>query len=183
MSELELLKLVTSRLKKAGINYMVSGSMAMTFYAKPRMTRDIDIVINIKQTDVDVMMQLFEADFYIDKGMMEEAIRYRSMFNIIHLESLIKIDFIIRKNEEYRIIEFKNRKKIKIGEEVKIDVVSLEDLIISKLYWAKDSLSEIQINDIRNLMKSDYNLEYVQRWCKNLNLEEILAKVNNERHK
>jgi len=62
-------------------------------------------------------------------------------------------------------------------------VVSLEDLIISKLYWAKDSLSEIQINDIRNLMKSDYNLEYVQRWCKNLNLEEILAKVNNERHK
>jgi len=107
MSELELLKLVTSRLKKAGINYMVSGSMAMTFYAKPRMTRDIDIVINIKQTDVDVMMQLFEVDFYIDKGMMEEAIRYRSMFNIIHLESLIKIDFIIRKNEEYRIIEFK----------------------------------------------------------------------------
>ena len=47
-SEADVLKLVASRLNAAGIPYMVSGSMALNFYATPRMTRDIDIVVEIQ---------------------------------------------------------------------------------------------------------------------------------------
>jgi hypothetical protein len=147
MNELDILKLVTSRLNDAEIDYMLSGSVALTFYGKPRMTRDIDIVVNI-----------------------------------IHLEKVIKVDFIIRKNQEYRILEFNKRKKKKL-EDQEISVVSLEDLIISKLYWAKDSFSEMQIKDIVSLMDLDFDMNYVNEWCARLGLDLILGRVLDERHK
>jgi hypothetical protein len=182
MDELGVLKLVASRLNNAEIDYMLSGSVALTFYGKPRMTRDIDIVVVIPFKEVDRFVTLFEQDFYIDKGMVEDAIRNQSMFNIIHLGTIIKVDFIIRKNQEYRILEFSKRKRKKL-EDQEIFVVSIEDLIISKIYWAKDSFSEMQIKDIVSLMDLDYDRDYVNEWCSRLGLELILGRVMDERHK
>ncbi len=181
MNEMDVLKIVVERLNIAGIDYMISGSVALSFYTEPRMTRDIDIVIHLKGENLDKMMEIFGSDFYIDRDMMKEAVSFQSMFNIIHLETLVKIDLIIRKNEEYRLLEFNNRKKRKLNED-DVYVVAIDDLIISKLFWAKDSLSEIQIKDIVNLMKVDFDLEYVKKWCVQLNLEDILRRVLNERH-
>jgi hypothetical protein len=182
MNELDLLKLVANRLNDAGIDYMLSGSVALTFYGKPRMTRDIDIVIMIPLETVDEFVKLFELDFYIDKDTVTDAIKNKFMFNIIHLETVIKIDFIIRKNQEYRILEFNKRKKMKL-EDRDVFVVSLEDLIISKLYWAKDSFSEMQLKDIVSLMDLDFDLDYVKEWGRRLGLDSILGRVLDERHK
>lgn len=146
------------------------------------MTRDIDIVIMIPMSVVDRFVKLFEKDFYIDRDMAADAIRNQSMFNIIHLETVIKIDFIIRKNQEYRILEFNKRKKMKL-EDQEVWVVSLEDLIISKLYWAKDSFSEMQIKDIVSLIDLDFDMDYVEKWCTCLGLDLILRRVLDERHK
>lgn len=181
MNELDILKLVAKRLNDAEIDYMLSGSVALTFYGRPRMTRDIDIVVMISLREIDRFVKLFEEDFYIDRDMAADAVRNQSMFNIIHLETVIKVDFIIRKNHEYRILEFDKRKKMKL-EDQEISVVSLEDLIISKLYWAKDSFSEMQIKDIVSLMSLDIDLDYVKGWCNRLGLDLILGRVLNERH-
>jgi len=181
MNELDVLKLVARRLDDAKIDYMLSGSTALAFYGKPRMTRDIDIVIVIPLREVDRFVGFFDQDFYIDRDMVADAIRHQSMFNIIHLETVIKIDFIIRKNREYSILEFNNRKKIKL-EDQEISVVSLEDLIISKLYWAKDSFSEMQIKDIVNLIDLDFDMGYVKEWCSRLGLDSILKRALDERH-
>jgi hypothetical protein len=182
MSELDILKLVARRLNDAEIDYMLSGSVALTFYGRPRMTRDIDIVVMVPLSAVDRFVELFEQDFYIDRDMVTDAIRNQSMFNIIHLETVIKVDFIIRKNQEYRILEFNKRKKMKL-EDQEISVVSLEDLIISKLYWAKDSFSEMQIKDIVRLLDLDFDMDYVEEWCARLGLNSILGRVLDERHK
>ncbi|MEI6128308.1 MAG: hypothetical protein WCQ99_17305 [Pseudomonadota bacterium] len=64
---------------------------------------------------------------------MKEALQHESMFNLLHLESVIKVDCIIRKSSEYRQVEFNRRTKIKIGD-VATYIVSKEDLILSKLY-------------------------------------------------
>lgn len=51
--ELDVLKSVTAQLEGAGIAYMVTGSMAANFYTVPRMTRDIDLVIELSERDGD----------------------------------------------------------------------------------------------------------------------------------
>ncbi len=181
MNETDILKIVAGRLNDAEIDYMLSGSVALTFYGKPRMTRDINIVVMLPLEHVDGFVKLFEEDFYIDKDMIVGAIRNQSMFNIIHLDTVIKVDFIIRKNQEYRILEFNKRKKMKL-EDREISVVSLEDLIVSKLYWAKDSFSEMQIKDILGLLDLDFDMNYVKEWCARLGLDLILRRVLDERH-
>lgn len=176
--EIDLLKSVCVRLELADIPYMLTGSLAANFYAMPRMTRDIDIVIEVHRSDVNCLIQIFQHDFYIDRDSIDEAIKYQSMFNIIHNHTANKIDFIIRKDAAYRAIEFKRRKRMQLGE-LSIWIVAPEDLIVSKMFWAKDSLSEMQIRDVRNLFSNIKNLdnEYIQDWVQKLELNEVFDKV------
>jgi predicted nucleotidyltransferase len=178
--EIELLKIVAARLDSAGIEYMMTGSMAMALYATPRMTRDIDIIIQISMQDASRITSLFETDFYIEKESILEAIRSRGMFNIIHNESVIKVDLIIRKQEEYRLEEFSRRTAVVI-DGVKISVVTPEDLVLSKLVWAKQSESELQQRDVRQLLQSSSGMDagYIQKWAKVLGVEDLLKKALN----
>ncbi|MBP7552201.1 MAG: hypothetical protein KA885_02150 [Spirochaetes bacterium] len=176
MTEIEVLKDVVRRLDKIDIEYMISGSIAMNFYATPRMTRDIDIVVVIEKSDIDKIFSEFKNDYYVDDEMIRDAFDNNSMFNIIHTKEIVKIDFIIRKNNEYRLLEFSKKRKIKL-DETDIYVVSIEDLIISKLYWAKDSFSSIQIRDIKNLLNCKVNRIYLKEWIEKLELKEIYSEV------
>lgn len=139
--ESEVLKEVCRRLESTGISYMITGSTAANFYAVPRMTRDIDIVIEICKGDAGRLIGLFKDDFYIDQESVSEAVEDQGMFNILHNEYVIKIDFIVRKEAPYRRLEFERRRPAEF-EGQKIWIVSPEDLILSKLFWAKDSFSE-----------------------------------------
>lgn len=180
ISEMAVLNLVCQRLNEASISYMLTGSFAANFYAVPRMTRDIDLVIEIQKQDVEKILQLFEKDFYIDKASIEEALQYQSMFNIIHQESVFKIDFIIRKHHPYRKAEFQRRRQIQWNGQP-LWIVSPEDLILSKLFWAQDSLSNVQLRDVKNLLDNISNLdkEYIQKWLQELHLEHVYEKVTN----
>ena len=86
MSEqIEALLVATRHLEAASVPYMVSGSTAMNFYARPRMTRDIDIVIELPASEVNRLVDaLYSDDFYIDDEMATLATRRRHMFNVVH---------------------------------------------------------------------------------------------------
>jgi hypothetical protein len=83
------------------------------------------------------------------------------------------MDCVIRKSGEYRRVEFERRQKITIRDFTTF-IVSKEDLIISKLSWAKDSNSEIQLADVRNLLATGYEGEYLERWTRELGLVSLL---------
>ena len=177
--ELDVLQEVTQRLAGAHISYMVTGSMAANFYAVPRMTRDIDVVIELSVRDVDRLVRLFESDFYVDRDMIQTAVRGQGMFNLIHTRLLVKVDFVVRKDSPYRIEEFSRRRRVSLkGGEVVL--VAPEDLILSKLDWAKDSRSEVQLADVRGLLASvgDLDREYLERWARRLGIEDLYREVS-----
>jgi hypothetical protein len=176
--ELEILELVTGRLDAAGFAYMVSGSVAMSFYAQPRMTRDVDIVVELHPQDAARLSALFVADFYCDVEDVRQAIAHQGLFNLVHLERSLKVDMIVRKDLPYRTEEFARRRRVEVLG-VPLWVVSPEDLVLSKLFWAKDSHSELQLRDVRNLLSSvaDLDLGYVGRWAQSLGVADLLAEV------
>lgn len=177
--ELNILKHVCVRLEQLAIPYMLTGSFAANFYAVPRMTRDIDIVIEILNSNVKQICQIFENDFYVDENSIFDAIENKGMFNIIHNDSVLKIDFIVRKTTLYRKLEFQRKQQILLPDGTPIWIVSPEDLILSKLAWAKDSSSKMQLNDVKNLLNSIENLDnvYIEEWVDNLNLGIIYEKI------
>ena len=172
--ELEVLEIVTRRLNEAEIPYMISGSIAANYYTVPRMTRDIDVVIELEQGDIDKFVGLFEKDFYLNRETVMNEVSCRGMFNLIHNRYVIKIDFIINKSSAYQQGAFSRRKQVLI-EQSPMWFVSAEDLVISKLLWAKDSHSEMQLKDVANLMETVDNLDskYINNWVRELGLEQI----------
>ena len=104
--ELETLRDMTARLESAGIDYMLTGSVALNCYAQPRMTRDIDLVVAFLLKDAERIEKVLGEDYYVSQEAAREAVLHQSSFNAIHQRSLIKVDFMIRKNEEYRRHEF-----------------------------------------------------------------------------
>lgn len=175
MENLELLKDLTQRLEQAGIPYMVTGSMALTFYSIPRMTRDIDLVVAIEPRDADGIVELLEKDYYVSDEAVAEAIAHRASFNVIHYEGVAKADLMVRRDTEYRRTEFERRRQLPLGDAIAW-VVAPEDLILSKLDWARDSRSEHQLADVRNLLRSDLPLdrEYLELWANRLGLSDLL---------
>jgi hypothetical protein len=174
----EFLVLITERLDRARTPYMLSGSVALSVYAQPRMTRDIDFVIDIEEVQVDQFVRLFEGDCYVDRESVLEAVRLRGMFNIIHQAWVLKADFVVRKDEPFRKTEFERRRNVSVaGKE--FSIVTAEDLLLSKLHWAKASRSELQLGDVKNLILSASNLDwsYIRHWAKTLGVVDLLGEV------
>ena len=174
--EIDIVRDVSQRLDVAGIGYMLTGSMAMNFYAQPRMTRDIDLVVALRREDAERMVNLFSPDYYVSREAMDSSIAQQSLFNLIHNESVIKVDCIIRKQTEYRIHEFNRRQRVKIRD-FEPWIVSKEDLILSKLFWAKDSRSETQLADVKNLVSTGCDRAYIVRWTAELNLANLWQEI------
>lgn len=182
MSEqIDFIKEIASRLDSVGIAYMLTGSLAMTFYATPRMTRDIDLIIEVQKDGAEKLVALFIPDCYIDPVSVNRAITTGGMFNIISNRLILKADFIIKKTDEYRQLEFSRRRQIELDGS-KIFIVAPEDLIISKLIWGKDSGSEFQLRDIRNLLETSTNLDqdYLNLWVKRLGLNDYMKKAKSD---
>jgi len=171
-NELDIVRDVSARLERAGIDYMLTGSMAMNYYAQPRMTRDIDIVVALEPGTAATIFREFSPEYYVPHDAVTSAIENSGMFNLIHQESIIKVDCIVQKNSPYRREEFDRRAQIAI-EDFSTWIVSKEDLIISKLDWARDSRSELQLGDVRNLLSTGYDEEYVARWTEQLGLTDL----------
>jgi len=179
VNEIDIVRDISNKFAQAGIDYMLTGSMAMNYYAQPRMTRDIDVVVAIGPTDADRMINLFRPDYYVSEPSVRESLLQQSIFNVIHNESVIKVDCIVRKTSEYRRIEFERRQQIRILD-FTTWIVSKEDLIISKLEWAKDSHSELQLGDVKNLLSTGCDLNYLKHWTRELKLDKLVQECLDE---
>lgn len=174
-AELEVLQDAAARLERAGISYMLTGSIALSYYAQPRMTRDIDVVVELEGRKAAAVTALFVPDYYVADADVGRAIAGDGMFNVLHLVKLVKLDFIVRKDTPYRRHEFGRRQRVRMpGFETWI--VSREDLILSKLAWAKDSGSEMQLRDVQALLAGGADRKYLERWAEELSVTELLRK-------
>ncbi|HKG92935.1 MAG TPA: hypothetical protein VKA84_13615 [Gemmatimonadaceae bacterium] len=175
-NELDVLRDVSSRLDGAGIAYMLTGSMAMNFYALPRMTRDIDFVVAVRAGDADRLVELFEPDYYVAREAVDEAIHHHSSFNLIHQTSVVKVDCIPKKAGAYHDAEFERRRLVRLGD-FSAWIATREDLVLSKLLWARESRSDVQLRDVRNLAAEELDDGYVSAWADRLGVRALWEEV------
>jgi nucleotidyltransferase DUF2204 len=175
MSFAEVLSHIATRLEKSEIPYMITGSIAASYYGLARATQDLDIVISCDAARITHFMSLFpEKEYYAPLHDALDALRHNSMFNVLDMNSSWKIDFIYRKQDPFHREAFERRRQVRF-QGVLTSVVSLEDLIIAKLEWAKMSESERQINDVGTITQKrvqELDRDYVDRWVAQLGLSE-----------
>lgn len=178
-NEFDILKDISERFIQIELPFMLTGSFAMSYYANPRMTRDLDFVIELDTNNIDRLVKIVENDYIVSSDVIRDSLLHKTMFNLIHKESLIKVDCIIRKDERYRKIEFGRRQKIKLGNFTTY-IVCKEDLILSKALWMKENYSEMQIRDIKNLLSTNYDKNYLREYIEYLGLEKLFKQIIHE---
>lgn len=169
----------TGRIERLGIAYMLTGSMAMMRYSVYRFTADVDVILELSIQDAEKIIAILEPDYYVPHTLVSRAISANKMFNVIHQETAFKVDCVMKKSTGFQKNAFERREKTEYyGKEIWI--ISKDDLIISKLWWAKDSLSEKQLTDVKNLMRNGFDDEYIKKWANQLGVSDLFEKCRSE---
>jgi len=177
--EIGVLRTVVVRLESAAIEYMLTGSVAMAWYAQPRQTRDIDVVVELPESKVELLVKAFSPDFYLDAETVRQEVLRRGMFSMIQETLVMKVDMILRKSDPYATGAFQRRRPIELVTGLSLTIISPEDLILAKLRWAAEGESDLQLRDVRNLVGAVENLDraYLWGWASQLGVDRLLAKV------
>jgi hypothetical protein len=178
---LDVLKLVVERLERERIPYMLTGSVALSYYAEPRFTRDVDIVVQLSAGDALRMANLFATDFYVDAEAIASAVAREGMVNLIHNTTIVKVDLIVRKSTPHHLQEFERRRRAALGGS-QLWIVTPEDLLISKLLWLQQGGSTVHRRDIASLRAAGISLDgqYLQDAIDRLGLEALWKDVSND---
>jgi len=172
---------VVEAFENLGIDYYIGGSVASSVYGIARATLDVDLVANIEHSQVHSLFESLKSTYYIDENTIQDAIRRKSSFNLIHLETMLKIDVFVLQSTSYDKQAFQRRRKDTLDEEEKKEfyLVSPEDIILNKLEWFRmgGKVSERQWRDILGVLRVQSDLldmEYLQYWAEKLVLTELL---------
>ncbi len=178
----DFLKRLVERLDKAGVPYVVAGSLSSSLHGRPRATNDIDLVIAPTESRFQRFGDSLGPDDYVSKDAARAAPKGRTSFNIIDIRTGWKADLYVRGTRPFSTMEFDRRRKAAIlGMEVW--VLSPEDVILSKLEWAKESRSERQMQDVLGVLqmrRGSLDEEYLRRWADVLGVQDLLKKLLQE---
>ena len=184
---LQITRRVVQEFEHLGIRYLVGGSLASSLHGIPRATNDVDIVAEIKNENVPSLVKALEPEFYIDSEMIIDAIHRQGSFNIIHLETMFKIDVFILKPDEASRKEMMRRQPYNITDVSgqALFLASAEDVVIHKLYWYKlgEKTSERQWNDVLGVLQVQGNqldYAYLKQTAKLRGVSDLLEKALQE---
>jgi hypothetical protein len=171
--QFEFLSAVVALLDEAEIPHMLAGSMASTFHGEPRMTRDVDMVIDPTVESIErFVAALDRSRYYVDDAV--EAVRRRDMCNVIDTETGWKVDLIVRKDRPFSREEFDRRQPAVVGG-VELFIATAEDTVLAKLEWRARSDSERQFRDVVAVLAAqDLDTVYLQRWAAELGVADSL---------
>ncbi len=178
-SQENFLEKLIKKLNEQNIPYMLSGSVSSSLHGQPRATNDADIVIAPAEEQLIAFVKSLSDDYYVNPDAAHEAFKNNSAFNVVDIQNSWKADFIIRKNRPFSREEFQRRRKADIMG-LDVWVVSPEDLILSKLEWAKNSESGQQYRDALGVATVQYDRldhDYLYKWAKELKVENSLERL------
>jgi hypothetical protein len=180
----EALQPFITTLKQLAIPYRIVGSVASSTQGMMRATLDVDIVASLTLKHIPQLSSQLKSQYYIDEELAREAVKRGSSFNLIHLETMIKVDIFMLGNRPYDYASF-TRERLETIDDLTLSFKTPEDVMLGKLEWfvQSDKTSERQWQDVLGLLKvqgSSLDFEYLRHWANELGVEALLEQALQE---
>ena len=176
MEQAELLRRVLEELEERGITYLLVGSLASGVYGEPRLTLDLDIVVELRPNQVSELCAAFPSpEYYVSEKAAQEAVLRRGQFNVIHPASGNKIDFIIARQDAWGRSQVNRRRREQILPGRPGYTAAPEDVILGKLWYYREGGSEKHLRDIAGMLQvsgDEIDTVYVDHWTVQLGVTE-----------
>jgi hypothetical protein len=175
---------VTRVLERLDVPYVIGGSLASALYGMIRTTQDSDIVAEMQMEHVQPFVTALQDEFYVDDEMIAESIRQHSCFNLIHRETIFKVDIFVPLPRPFLRSQLARAQKQTFVFEAEISAkfASAEDTILAKLerYRTGGQVSERQWRDVLGILKTRagaLDLDYLRKWASELKVNELLERA------
>lgn len=178
----QLLKTIASFLDSQSIPYMLTGALSVVYWGRPRASHDIDFVVEIPEKNSASVLQSMSklpGDFTVQPEEVSRAIRQKDMFSILHLPTMLKLDFWLLQDDAFDQSRFKRRSQVTLLNQ-KMTVTSPEDTILQKLRWYKEARIEKHLVDaafVYQIQKVELDQSYLISWAKKLGVSKFLKKL------
>jgi hypothetical protein len=182
---LEITALVAGHLKRLGVACCIGGSLASSLHGIPRSTQDADLAAALRPEHVEPLVAALDESFYVARERILDAIRRQASFNVIHLETLFKVDVFCVGDDLYSRTELERCEPFAIAPDRVLQVASAEDTILQKLLWYRrgGEVSDRQWEDLIGVLDVQgprLDTEYLRRWAKELGLSDLLERASRQ---
>lgn len=180
---------VVEVLDRLRVDYLVGGSVASSVHGMARATMDIDLVADLRAEHVGPLVSSLEGEYYVDADAMHDALRDRTAFNLIHLDSMFKVDIFVPKGRPFDREVLARRASDRFQDTPnarEIFVATAEDVILAKLEWFERGgrISDRQWSDVLGVLRVQgdaLDFAYLRRWASELGLTDLLDRALAER--
>ncbi len=176
---------VVDAFEELGVTYYIGGSVASLAHGIYRATADVDIIADLRIEHVQPLVKLLEDAYYIDADMIRDAIKHRSEFNVLHLDTMFKVDVFIQKARPFdrEVRRRAQQRELNLNENSRLfNLESPEDVILSKLEWFRlgDEVSDKQWIDITKVLAVQQHVvdrDYMAKWAAELGVADLLERA------
>lgn len=176
--------IVGRQLETLGVPYVVGGSLASSLHGEPRSTNDVDIVADVDQATARLFVESLGGDFYADALAATEAVRTGGSFNVVHIESAVKVDIFVAAADPLDRERLRRRRRILVNaldEQATLYVDTAEDVVLRKLEWYRrgGETSERQWRDVLAVIRVQQHLNdgYLRAWADRLGIADLLVRA------
>lgn len=176
---------LSSFFKQFRLPFLLTGSFAVAYYGFPRATHDIDFIteINFEKRKIlaKVIDKLLLTDQYLGNtsSLLRPKTSKHDLFNLVHETTGIKIDFWLVSQTAFDQV-FRRKRVVRLESAV-VYVISPEDLILNKLRWCKEVMSERHLRDCigiwLNRNQKTFDEKYLQSQVVKFNLTDLWQQV------
>lgn len=145
---------VIEALEQLNIPYMVVGGFAAIFYGEPRLTIDVDIVVNMKWGHIGPFVAAFPIpDYYVSEEGIRDSLQRRYPFNVIQPTTGAKVDLMPLPRDLFTRAAFKRRQRLEYDEAGhSATFITPEDIIVAKLVAYRETESDKHLRDARGVL-------------------------------
>ena len=179
----DLIALFAAPLGRLGVPYMITGATAAILYGQPRLTNDIDVVLELQRDDIARLRAAFpEAEFYVPPVEVIEVELGRSRrahFNLIHFDSGYKADFYPAGTDPLHRWAMPRRRRLPHGAG-QIQVAPPEYVILRKLEYFREGGSSKHRTDIQTILAvsaAEIDRPALSMWVARLGLVSVWQEI------
>ena len=176
MTQDDTFQQVVRALRSLGVTYALTGSIASNYWGDPRFTHDADILLACSGVSPERFAAAFPKEYYVSVEALRDAMRLHSTANVIDGRAGFKVDlwFVAPGGFSWRALERRRTIRTPEGE---VDILTPEDLILSKLLWHKKTGTEQQLRDVLGVMVAQWpalDRPYLERTAEELGVLDLL---------